>query len=105
MIGPEIFAALEKRMQEIAEAASARPAFVHQRTVEQHIGLPHRDYLRLARAGAFPSTKERRLVLARYEDVVAYVELRLRASAAPPANDGDAEAIAFAKVGARRVGR
>jgi hypothetical protein len=89
-------------VRKIVREELARPVYVSQRTVEAVAGLPRRDFLRLARAGAFPSTRERRLVLARTEDVLAYVALKLATGKAPAAND-DAEAIAFSRVGARRV--
>jgi hypothetical protein len=97
--------ALDARIRAIARAESVRPAFVNQRNVETVVGLPRRDYLRLGRAGAFPTTKERRLVIARTVDVLAAFELRLQGREQPVANDADAEAIALAKVGARRVSR
>jgi hypothetical protein len=90
--------------EEVREQA-ARPAFVTQRSVEQVIGLPRREYLRLAREGAWLSTHERRLVFSRTADVAAYFELKFSTSKAPAANDADAETIAFARVGARRVSR
>lgn len=81
------------------------PLFVTQRTVEIVIGIPPRDYLRAARSKSFASTKERRLIIARTSDVVAWLELRLRTTAgAAPANDADPESIALARVRARRVG-
>jgi hypothetical protein len=83
----------------------ARPEYVHQRIVEAVCGLPRRDYLRLAREGAWPSTRERRLVLARTADVMAYVERRITLRDVKPSNDHDAEAVEFSRVGARRVAR
>lgn len=96
--------ALDERIRRIAREEAMRPAFVHQRNVEAVIGLPRRDFLRLARAAAFPATKERRVVLARTADVLAYVEERIPRR--PPARvlPTDDEATALARVGARRVG-
>jgi hypothetical protein len=76
---------------------------VHQRNVEAVIGLPRRDYLDAAHSRKFPSTKERRLIVARTVDVLAYFEQRIALRERAAANDADPEAIAFAKVGARRV--
>ena len=100
---PDVLAALEQRMRELAREEAARPALVHQRSVEQWVGLPAREYLRLARAGAFPSTKERRLVVARTEDVLRVFAARLAVAAGQPANAQGDEAATFARVGARRV--
>ena len=90
--------ALQARVDELQ-----RPELVHQRNVEAVVGLPRRDYLRLARDGAFPSTRERRLVIARAVDVVAVFARRLvRVTHRASANDGS-EASSLARVGARRV--
>jgi hypothetical protein len=96
---------LEARMREIALEVKTPPAFVHQRNVEAVVGVPRRQFLQDAKARQFPTTKQRRLVFARTADVVAFYELRLRVQASPVANDADAEAIALARVGARRVAR
>ncbi len=93
----------EQDVRRIAREEAARPVLVTQRSVEGVCGLPRRDYLRLARAGAWPTTRERRLVVARTVDVLAYVEERLVLRDAKPQNDSDPEAVAFSKVGARRV--
>jgi hypothetical protein len=95
----------EADVRRIAAEVLARPAFVHQRNCAAVVGVPPRQYLRDARAKAFPSTKERRLVLARTAEVLAYYELRLSVKTAPAQNDHDAEATAFSRVGARRVSR
>jgi hypothetical protein len=81
----------------------ARPLFVHQRSAERVLGLPGRDFLRGAHAGHFAWTKERRLIIAKTSDVVAWLERRLAYRDTKPANDEDVETIAFARVGARRV--
>lgn len=87
-------------------ARLARPLYVTQRTSLAIVGLPPRDFLRLALEGRFPSTKEKRLVLARTEDVVRYVDAHRRE--VRPANDYGEEQddldASLAKVGARRVG-
>jgi hypothetical protein len=93
----------EADVRRIAREEASRPALVHQRSVETVCGVPRRDYLSAAHRGHFPSTKERRLIIARTADVLAYFELRLRTTGAPVANDADPEAVAFARVGARRV--
>lgn len=95
----------EADVRRIAREENARPAFVHQRNCAGVVGVPPRQFLRDARAKAFPSTKERRLVMARTADVLAHYELRLSLKASPAQNDHDAEAIAFSRVGARRVAR
>ena len=82
--------------------AEARPAFVSQRTVMAVVGVPPRDYMRLAREGAFPVVKEKRIVLAKTADVVALFEGRLTKRAAP-ANDADELDAALARVGGRRA--
>jgi hypothetical protein len=97
--------ALASLVREIVRAETARPEFLSQRSVEAVVGLPRRDYLRLAREGAYTTTRERRLVIARTADVVAFVEQRIALREAEPENDHDAEAIAFSRVGARRVSR
>jgi hypothetical protein len=96
-------AALEARIRQIAREEAARPEFLHQRNVEQIAGIPGRQYLRDAHAKRFPSSKERRLLVARTSDVVAYYALRIATAAAPAANDASAETIALARVGCRRV--
>ena len=96
---------LTERVRAIVREEIAPPAFVNQRTVEAVVGLPHRDFLRLARSKAFPSTRERRLVVARTSDVVAYVERQIAMREARPGNDHDLEAVALARVGARRVAK
>lgn len=93
----------EADVRRIARDELQRPIYVTQRTVEAITSLPRRDYLRLSRAGAWPSTTERRLVIARTSDVIDYVERRLACRGGSAANDADAETIALGLVGARRV--
>lgn len=71
-------AALRELVAEIVASVVARPEFVTARNVEEHIGVPRRDFLRHARAGAFPSWKDRRLVVAPYEYVRAFYLDRIR---------------------------
>jgi hypothetical protein len=94
---------LETRMREIAREEAARPEFVHQRSAEKFVGVSRRQFLRDAHAKHFASTKAGRLIVARTAEVLAHYELRIKTAAAPAANDADAETIAFARVGARRV--
>lgn len=77
------------------------PPFVHQRSVEVVCGLPPRFYLALARKRAFPNAKLGRLVVAPTREVLAYVAGRMRH--APIVDGADVEAMALARVGARRV--
>jgi hypothetical protein len=93
----------EADVTRIVRAELARPELVHQRNVETVIGLPRHDYLRLARAKAWPSTHEKRLVVSRTKDVVAYYESRISLREQKPVNDADPEAVALARVGARRI--
>lgn len=81
-------------------AAEFRPDLVHQRSVEDVVGAPRRDYLRIAREGGFPSTKEGRLVIARTVDVCAFFEARMRV---PTPKNADSESKALSRVGLRRV--
>lgn len=92
--------ALQARVDELQ-----RPQLVHQRTVEAVVGLPRRDFLRLARAGAFPSTHERRLVIARAADVIAAFERRMPRIECRVADETakTGESAALARVGARRI--
>jgi hypothetical protein len=92
--------ALDRRIDERI-AAGARPLFVSQRNCLAVVGLEPRDYLHHARGGAFPTTKERRLVVAKMADVVAWLEARIERSTRP-ANVTPIEG-ALARVGARRV--
>jgi hypothetical protein len=96
-------AAFDAAVRHIVRAELERPALVHQRDVERIVGIPGRQFLRDAHEGRFPSTKERRLILARTADVVAYYAERIAAAQAPSLNEFDAETIEFARVGARRV--
>src|SRR5215469_14230559 len=78
-----------------------RPTYVTQRTVRALVGLPPRDFLRLARTHAFPSCKEKRLVFAKLADVEGYIASRRRPDL-PLQNDGlDEMRAALARVGAR----
>jgi hypothetical protein len=77
---------LARLVRETVHREIARPLLISQRNVEQVIGLPRRDYLRLARAGEFPSCRERRLVLARTADVLAVFEKRIAVQSTRPAN-------------------
>ncbi len=95
----------EEDVRRIVRDEAAPPTFVHQRIVERITGIPGKQYMRDARNKAFASTKERRLVLARTLDVIAYYEQRIALREHRPSNDHDAEAIAFERVGARRVAR
>jgi hypothetical protein len=93
--------ALASLVRDIVRRETARPEFTHQRNVEAITGLPPRDYLRLCRAGAWPSTKERRLVISRTADVIAYVEQRIALRDEQPANVENGSRMAAA--GWRRV--
>jgi hypothetical protein len=95
---------IDERVRAIVRTELAPPVFCNQRNVETVAGLPRREFLRLARARAFPTTRERRLVIARTVDVLAYVERQIALREALPQNDADPEALALARVGARRVG-
>ena len=96
---------LEELVRKIAAEVARRPEFVTQRTVKAVVGLEPRAYLRGSAAGNWATTREQRLVVARTADVLAYFETRLQAREARPANDHDPEAMAFSRVGARRVSR
>jgi hypothetical protein len=98
-----LLGALDQRIHEVVRAELARPAYVTQRSVETVLGLPRRDYLRLARADAWASTRERRLIVSRTSDVLAYIETRLTIRGAQADNDSP-EDVVLARVGARRVG-
>jgi len=93
----------EDDMRRIAREEAQRPPFVHQRNCECILGLPRCEYLIAARGKKFPSAKERRLVLARTSDVIAWLELRLQTSRGQASNDSDAETVTLSRVGARRV--
>jgi hypothetical protein len=93
-------ACVQRRVMELR-----RPLLVHQRNVHVVVGLPPRDFLRLARAGAFPCVRERRLVLAHTEDVVAFLAQRMSISheeTLAPVRE-TSEAVLLRRVGARRV--
>lgn len=94
----------EQDVRRICREELQRPVVVSQRSIEAVVGLPRRDYLRLARSGAWPTTRERRLVLSRTADVLAWLEHRLSHRDIKPANDASAESLALSRVGARRVG-
>lgn len=51
------------------------PIAVSQRTSLQILGIPSRQYLELARAGAFPSARLGKLRIARVADVVAAIPM------------------------------
>lgn len=95
----------EEDVRRVVREELRLPAFVHQRNVERTLGLPGRDYLVAARASAFPSVKERRLVIARTDDVLRWIDRRLAPRGAKPAIDADAETVSLARVGARRLAR
>lgn len=88
--------------EEIAEAlkAATRPETVSQRTVERWTSLPGRDYLAAARAGAFPVSKVKRLVMARTADVSSWIEIHRKAE---PVDEEDATRRAIESVGGRYV--
>ncbi len=96
-------AALQNEIRRIAREERARPDFVHQKSVEAVVGLPRRDFLRLSRAKAWASTKNRRLVIARTADVIAYLETHVALRECMPANVVDIETATLARVGARRI--
>lgn len=106
MNAPADFGAAFKAViaQEVERCAGElkRPEFVSQRTCEALLGLPKDVFLDLAKQGRFASTKERRLIIARYADVAEALAARMRRRAA---NDvcADGEERALARVGARRV--
>ena len=93
--------ALEDFVRRVARE-EARPLFVSQRTCERVLGIAPRDFLHHAREHAFVSTKERRLVIAKTDDVAAWLDARL-ARAKQPSNVTPID-TALARVGARRVG-
>jgi hypothetical protein len=100
-------AELEALMRKVAHE-EARPILVNQRTVLAVVGLPAGAFLTAARAGAFQSSKLRRLVFAKTADVVAYVEahpVTPRIKQVAVASGDDEEARLLARVGARRVAR
>ncbi|HEY6462553.1 MAG TPA: hypothetical protein VIY73_20430 [Polyangiaceae bacterium] len=103
---PDLVAALEALVRRVVREEVQPPVFVTQRNVEQVVGLHRREYLAAARRKDFPTTKEGRRVIARTADVIAFYDERIALREAPPVNDAapeDPEAVAFAKVGARRV--
>ena len=68
------------------------------------IGIPRLDFLREAKKRRFASTKERRLIIARTDDVITWLEQRLsQVTPTPPVSPSDPETISLARVGARRV--
>ena len=68
--------ALDQRIRDVVHA-EARPLYVSQRTCAAVLGLDAETYLRLARRGAWPATKVRRLVTSRTADVAAYLDERI----------------------------
>ncbi len=97
-------ARIEARI-ESALVAARRPAFVHQRIVEMVTGLPADDFLEHGRDGAFTTWKVRRLVFARTDDVIAFIEAHPVTSHAANDSTPDVESQVLARVGARRVAR
>ncbi|MFO0742366.1 MAG: hypothetical protein U0270_41210 [Labilithrix sp.] len=93
----------EADVRRIARDEAKRPVFTHQRRVEGDLGIPPKEYLTAAHAGMFLWTKERRLIIARTADVIAWLERRITHRNVKPANDADGETIALGRVGARRV--
>lgn len=79
------------------------PIAVSQRTVFAVFGVPPRDYLAGARKGEFPSSKVGRLVIARTEDVLAWIDLH-RVTPRTPVDESAELDAALAIVGGRRVG-
>lgn len=53
--------------QSLFTTALPPPATVTQHSVFEHFGIPPKDYLRLAREGAFPTSRRGRLRIARYD--------------------------------------
>jgi hypothetical protein len=92
--------AFDERIRQIAREEAARPAFVTQRSISEVIGIDRREFLRLCRIGAFPSTRERRLAVARTGDVLAYFDGRL---GTPKAADQSSAEFARSRSGLRRV--
>ena len=97
--------ALASLVKEIVRAELARPVFCSQRSVEAVVGVPRRQFLRDARAQKFASTKEGRLIVSRTADVIRFYENQIALREAKPQNDHDPEALAFSRVGARRIAR
>jgi hypothetical protein len=81
----EAFSSLIDERIEARARELARPLLCHQRNCEAIAGVPSREFLRLARDGAFPTAKEKRLVVAKTADVLAYFEMRMRAPSQAPA--------------------
>jgi excisionase family DNA binding protein len=72
---------------------------------QAHSPLGRRTHCRLVREGVIPGVRVHRRVLVRRRDLDAYVVGHAASATMTVADDGDAEAIAFARVGARRVAR
>jgi hypothetical protein len=106
---------LNSAMTAAAEASVARkiaelqrPEFVTQRTVLAVVGMTKRHYLDHVRAGDWPSWADGQLRYSSTADVVAWLHahpVTVRSLASVASNDTDAEARAFARVGARRVAK
>ena len=97
-------AALDAHVRALVAVAIVRPQFVSQRSVEAIFSIPRREYLRLSRERAWPTHRERRLVIARTEDVARYFDSRIAAHGTKSAvGESNSETIALARVGARRV--
>jgi hypothetical protein len=104
-LSPEARDALAADVRAIARDEAGLPSHVSQRTVERWTSLPSRDYLAAAREAAFPSSKIKRLVVAKTVDVVAWIESKHRPLASSSIESDEDAALdeALASVGARRV--
>lgn len=95
-----IAAAVAARIEELQ-----RPTHVSQRSILGLVGMPAGAYLEAARGGEFPSYKVQRLVFAKLEDVITYIESRPRRTAVDDDEPiVDSEAKTLARAGFRRVG-
>jgi hypothetical protein len=95
-----LVAALAARVRASLGEVISRPELVSQRTVAAVVGMPQRDYLRHVRALSWPSYSDRRLRYSKTEHVIAWLEAH---PAHAEVDVDDAEAVAFARCGARRV--
>lgn len=94
---------LELGATRLFQRLAAPPICVSQRTSLVVLSVPPRDFLAAARAGEFASSKVGRLVIARTEDVLAWIDLH-RVTPRTPVDEGAELDAALAAVGARRVG-
>jgi hypothetical protein len=97
-----IAAAVAARIEELQ-----RPSHVTQRSVLSLVGMPAGTFLEAARAGEFASYKVQRLVFAKLEDVLAYIEahpVRRSLSANDAEPTASSEAKMLGRAGFRRVG-